>query len=131
MASPDTEIVTFTQRGADKMRGILAAASAAGAGLRIDVVSGGCSGFQYRLALDEPSDGDLVLEHRGVRILVDRDHLAYVRGACVDYVADADGHRFRVDNPNVISGCGCGSSFMLRDDAVGAPPPSASPSHPG
>jgi iron-sulfur cluster assembly accessory protein len=120
MSTSETETVTFTERGAEKMQEVLAAAAGPDmeAGLRIDVVSGGCSGFQYRLVLDEPTDADLVFEDRSVRILVDREHLAYVRGASVDYADDADGQRFRVDNPNVVYGCGCGSSFVLREDTV-------------
>jgi len=115
------ETVTFTDRGAAKMQEILATVSEAeGAGLRIDVISGGCSGYQYRLALDEPGATDTVFEDRGVRIVVDTDHLAFVRGAEVDYVEDASGPRFRVDNPNVVYGCGCGNSFVLRDEAEAA-----------
>src|SRR5690606_19437818 len=84
------------------------------AGLRIDVVAGGCSGRQYRLALDEATEDDLVTEVAGVRVLVAGDAMRYVRGARLEYDEGAGG--FRVDNPNVVYGCGCGSSFVLRDE---------------
>ncbi|HWV85132.1 MAG TPA: iron-sulfur cluster assembly accessory protein [Capillimicrobium sp.] len=113
-----SDTVTFTDRGAAKMQEVLAAVQDAdGAGLRIDVISGGCSGYQYRLALDEPGERDLVFEDRGVRIVVHDEHLPFVRGAEVDYVDDAGGPSFRVNNPNVVYGCGCGNSFVLREEA--------------
>ena len=116
MSSPT---VTFTEPAAAKMREVLGAVGvdAETPGLRIDVGPGGCSGYQYRLAIDEPGTDDLVLEDRGVRIIVASDHVRFVDGAEVDYSDGAGEAGFRVDNPNVVYGCGCGSSFVLREDA--------------
>jgi iron-sulfur cluster assembly accessory protein len=116
-----SDTVTFTDRGAAKMQEVLAAVpDADGAGLRIDVIAGGCSGYQYRLALDEPADGDLVFEDRGVRIVVRNEHLPFVRGAEVDYVEDESGPSLRINNPNIVYGCSCSNSFMLREEAATA-----------
>ncbi|HWK26325.1 MAG TPA: iron-sulfur cluster assembly accessory protein [Solirubrobacter sp.] len=116
------DAVTFTAAGAAKLREALDAAGGSdAAGLRIDVQDGGCSGYQYRLALDVPEEADVVFEHLGVRILVASEHLAYVRGAQVDYTENASGAGFRVNNPNVDYSCGCGSSFVLREAAADAP----------
>ena len=86
------------------------------AGLRVGVRGGGCSGFQYALAFDSQRDGDEVFEDHGLRILVDTPSLPYVRGAIVDYVEGLQGAGFKVDNPNVIAACGCGSSFRGAED---------------
>ena len=85
------------------------------AGLRVGVRGGGCSGFQYALAFDNLRDGDEIFEDHGLKILVDRPSLPYVRGAVVDYVESLQGAGFKVDNPNVIAACGCGSSFRVAD----------------
>ena len=61
-------------------------------------------------------DGDAVFEDHGLRILVDTPSLPYVRGAIVDYVEGLQGAGFKVDNPNVIAACGCGSSFRVAEE---------------
>ncbi|MBI5106145.1 MAG: iron-sulfur cluster assembly accessory protein [Solirubrobacterales bacterium] len=117
--SLDAALVTLTPPAADKLREVVAAQQAfpAEAGLRVGVVHGGCSGFQYHLALDVAAEGDRVVEHDGLRLLVGDDSVRYVDGSSIDFV-DAPGRSgFVVDNPNAIAGCGCGSSFVLRDDA--------------
>ena len=80
------------------------------------VRGGGCSGFQYSLALDEQRDGDQVFEHEGIRVLVDPASLRYVDGSTVDYTESLMGAGFEVQNPNVVASCGCGSSFRVKDD---------------
>jgi iron-sulfur cluster assembly protein len=111
-------LITFTDMGAEKVKDFLASQSAdiQTAGLRVGVRGGGCSGFQYALAFDTQRDGDEVFEDRGLRILVDGPSLPYVRGAVVDYVEGLQGAGFKVDNPNVIAACGCGSSFRVAEE---------------
>jgi iron-sulfur cluster assembly protein len=111
-------MITFTDTGAQKVKEFLASQSAdmLTSGLRVGVRGGGCSGFQYALAFDTERDGDQVFEDRGLRILVDGPSLPYVRGAVVDYVEGLQGAGFKVDNPNVIAACGCGSSFRVADE---------------
>ena len=111
-------MITFTEKGAEKVQEFLAGQSAdlQTSGLRVGVRGGGCSGFQYALAFDTERDGDTVFEDHGLRLLVDSESLAYVRGAVVDYVEGLQGAGFKVDNPNVIAACGCGSSFRVADE---------------
>lgn len=111
-------MITFTDKGAEKVQEFLASQSAdiETAGLRVGVRGGGCSGFQYALAFDTLRDGDEVFQDHGLRILVDGPSLPYVKGAVVDYVEGLQGAGFKVDNPNVIAACGCGSSFRVADE---------------
>jgi iron-sulfur cluster assembly protein len=111
-------MITLTDKGAEKVQEFLAAqAAVAGtAGLRVGVRGGGCSGFQYALAFDEQRDGDTVFEDRGIRLLVDGPSLPYVKGSVIDFVDELQGAGFKVENPNVIAACGCGSSFRVADE---------------
>jgi iron-sulfur cluster assembly protein len=111
-------VITFTDKGAQKVQEFLASQSAdiQTSGLRVGVRGGGCSGFQYALAFDNQRDDDEVFTDHGLKILVDRPSLPYVRGAIVDYVEGLQGAGFKVDNPNVIAACGCGSSFRVADE---------------
>ena len=67
-----------------------------------------------------PFDGDVVIEDGGIRVIVEAEHLPFVHGASIDFSTDAGAAGFRIDNPNVVYGCGCGNSFLLRDDAGAA-----------
>jgi iron-sulfur cluster assembly protein len=111
-------MISFTEQGAEKVREFLASQGTdiQTAGLRVGVRGGGCSGFQYALAFDNQRDDDEVFEDHGLKILVDRPSLPYVRGAVVDYVESMQGAGFKVENPNVIAACGCGSSFRVADE---------------
>jgi len=111
-------VITFTDRGAEKVQEILDSqnADAATSGLRVGVRGGGCSGFQYALAFDTERDGDQIFEDHGLRLLVDGPSLPYVRGAVVDYAENLQGAGFKVENPNVVAACGCGSSFRVAED---------------
>jgi iron-sulfur cluster assembly accessory protein len=110
--------VSFSQKGAEKVREFLASQQAdiGTAGLRVGVRGGGCSGFQYQLAFDDQHDGDVVFEDNGLRILVDAQSLPYVDGSSIDYVDSLQGAGFQVNNPNVVAACGCGSSFRVAED---------------
>jgi iron-sulfur cluster assembly accessory protein len=80
-------------------------------GLRIGVVGGGCSGFQYQLNFDSPKEGDRIADIEGVRVLVDEISLPYIAGTTLDFVEGLHGAGFRFDNPRASRTCGCGSSF--------------------
>ncbi len=112
-------MITLTDKGAEKVQEFLSAQAAVveTAGLRVGVRGGGCSGFQYSLAFDEERDGDSVFEDQGVRLLVDRASLPYVEGSVIDFVEGLQGAGFKVENPNVIAACGCGSSFRVAEEA--------------
>ncbi len=81
--------------------------------LRVAVEGGGCSGFQYNIDLDDPTDGDLVLEGDGQKVVVDAVSLPFLADAVIDFSEELIGARFVVDNPNATSSCGCGTSFSI------------------
>lgn len=85
--------------------------------LRVAVEGGGCSGFQYEIKLDEPAQGDLVLEGTGdlaaQKVLIDEVSLPLLAGAVIDFTEELIGARFVVQNPNATSSCGCGVSFSM------------------
>lgn len=90
-------------------------------GLRVYVYGGGCSGFRYGMMLeDKPGPDDVVVESRGMRVYIDPQSLSYLPGAEIDYLDTLMGAGFSVNNPNAVSGCGCGSSFRTVD-STGSP----------
>ena len=88
-------------------------ASAEGKALRVAVEGGGCSGFQYDIALDDPKDDDLILEGAGQKVVVDSISLPFLANAVIDFSEELIGARFVIDNPNATSSCGCGTSFSI------------------
>ena len=81
-------------------------------GLRVRVVPGGCSGFQYSLNIEEQSrEGDFILDEKGVRMFVDMFSAQYLNGVEIDYVSGVMGSGFTFKNPNATGSCGCGTSF--------------------
>ena len=81
-------------------------------GLRVRVVPGGCSGFQYSLNIEENSrQGDYIMDEKGVRLFIDMFSAQYLNGVEIDYVTGMMGSGFTFTNPNATGGCGCGSSF--------------------
>lgn len=111
-------MITITDKGAEKVHEFLDAqnAEAQVAGLRVGVRGGGCSGFQYVLAFDEQRDNDQIFETHGLKLLVDTESVPYVRGSVIDYEESLQGAGFKVENPNVIAACGCGSSFRVAEE---------------
>jgi iron-sulfur cluster assembly accessory protein len=119
MDAPETA-VTVSDTAAEKIRGLTATNEEAGEqALRVAVKGGGCSGFQYALALDKPKDDDHVFEDNGVSVVVDKVSMQFVFGSQVDFVDGLQGAGFTVNNPNVVAACGCGSSFQVKEDAAG------------
>lgn len=81
-------------------------------GLRVRVIPGGCSGFQYAMNIEEsPADTDEVIEKDGLKVFVDMFSAQYLSGVEIDYVSNVMGSGFTFNNPNSTGGCGCGSSF--------------------
>ncbi|CAN5671078.1 iron-sulfur cluster insertion protein ErpA [soil metagenome] len=82
------------------------------AGLRVRVVPGGCSGFQYSLNIEEESKtGDFILDKFGIKLFVDMFSAQYLNGVVVDHTSNMMGSGFTFENPNATGGCGCGTSF--------------------
>ena len=109
-------MIHVTEMAAEKINALLVEEQKTGAGLRVFVQGGGCSGFQYGLMIDEGEgdpNSDQVFEVNGVRLLVDPISLRYLDGAEVDFVDNNMGGGFTIKNPNAKSTCGCGSSFNV------------------
>lgn len=82
------------------------------AGLRLFVQQGGCAGLSYGMRFDdEPEEDDTIVEHHGLRVFVDPASLRYIEGSVIDFEGGLQGAGFHVENPNVVSECGCGESF--------------------
>lgn len=109
-------MITLSDRAATELSDLITSQANALA-LRVWVKGGGCSGLSYGLALDdtEPEEGDEVFEDKGVKIFIDPLSLSYMTGSTVDYVDDVLGGGFKIDNPNAVSSCGCGSSFKTEE----------------
>lgn len=105
-------MVTLTPQATDKLRALIAAEGDPGTGLRVQVVPGGCSGFEYDLSLSAPADGDEVVEEDGVRVILDRFSVPYLLGMELDYEEGFQGAGFLIHNPNASASCGCGKSFQ-------------------
>ena len=113
--------LSLTDAAAGKLKELTAAETNPAIGLRVYVYSGGCSGFRYGMMLeDAPTADDRMIEANGVKVYVDTKSVDLLKGSEIDYVDTLMGAGFTVNNPNAVSGCGCGSSFRTADDA-GAP----------
>ena len=105
--------LTITERAARRIGEILKA-EPAGAMLRLSVMGGGCSGFQYKFDVENTkADDDATIVRDGVTVLVDSMSLQYLAGSEVDFVEDLIGASFKVNNPQAKASCGCGTSFSL------------------
>ncbi len=105
--------VTLTERARERVRRYIGSRGQ-GLGLRVGVTRTGCSGLAYVVNYaDEVTDADVVFESNGVKVVVDRDALAYIDGTEVDFVRDGLNEAFRFRNPNVTGECGCGESFSV------------------
>ncbi len=107
-------VVALTPKAIEMVRDTMAREKLEGYGLRVAVVGGGCSGFQYGLDLEkEFHAGDLVFEQDGIKVYVDPMSAQYLMGVSIDYVEGLHGSGFSFKNPNVKHTCGCGSSFSM------------------
>ncbi|HEX3986943.1 MAG TPA: iron-sulfur cluster assembly accessory protein [Acidobacteriaceae bacterium] len=112
--APRTTPVRLTDSAVSKVREIMATQDPLPAGLRIGVVGGGCSGFQYSMSFENQSGMmDKVYDFNGLKVFVDATSLMYLNGCVVDYVETLEAAGFKFDNPTVKSTCGCGSSFQV------------------
>jgi iron-sulfur cluster assembly protein len=118
MIDAQSTVVSLTDAAASKLRELTQNEPSPEIGLRVYVYSGGCSGYRYGMMLeDQPTPDDRVLSANGVRVYVDGNSLPLLQGSEIDYVDTLMGAGFTVNNPNAVSGCGCGSSFRTADDA--------------
>lgn len=124
MEQTQTAQITLTPAAADAVQELLEKRELSDLALRVFVSGGGCSGFQYGMALeDNIRETDIVKEQHGVRLVIDEISINYLDGATVDYVDEVMGSGFKIENPNAVSTCGCGSSFKTdgepKENAAG------------
>jgi iron-sulfur cluster assembly accessory protein len=105
--------VALTEAAARRINSVVAGEPPS-AGLRVAVEGGGCSGFQYEIAVaSAPNADDVIIERDGARLFVDPVSLPFLLGSEVDWVDELIGASFKVKNPNATSSCGCGVSFSV------------------
>jgi iron-sulfur cluster assembly accessory protein len=106
--------LTLTPQAIAKVREIMATQDPLPSGLRIGVVGGGCSGFQYSMAFETQAGMmDKTFSFEDLKVYVDATSLMYLNGCIVDFVETVEAAGFKFDNPQVKSTCGCGSSFSV------------------
>ncbi len=109
--------LTLTEEAAVQVRQFFAAENLdeTSAALRVSVMPGGCSGFEYALEVDEqpPADDDYVLESQGIRLFMDPFSGQYLSGVRIGYHSSFQGQGFTFENPNATGSCGCGTSFSV------------------
>ncbi len=116
-----TSTIFVTEAALQTVRKLLAEKDVPDYGLRVFVAGGGCSGMQYGMALEaEARPYDHVIEQDGVKVFVDPTSMMYLTGATIGYEDSIMGGGFKIDNPNAVSSCGCGSSFKTADSAGAA-----------
>jgi len=114
-------LVALSDAAAAKLRELTLAENNPAIGLRVYVYSGGCSGFRYGMMLeDQPGAEDITVVSQGINVYVDQQSTQLLNGSEIDYLDTLMGAGFTVNNPNAVSGCGCGSSFRTADSAGSA-----------
>jgi iron-sulfur cluster assembly protein len=112
--APQGTTISVTEEAADEALALLEGENMDTdiSGLRLYVQQGGCAGLSYGMRFDnEPEEDDTVFEHHGLRVLVDPASMNYIEGSVLNYEGGLQGEGFHVENPNVVSECGCGESF--------------------
>jgi len=105
-------LVALTDKAIEMVKDAMQREGLTGYGIRVGVMGGGCSGFQYSMDFEQaPKDGDITVEQDGVKLYVDSMSSMYLQGVTIDYVVGLQGAGFKFNNPNAKSTCGCGSSF--------------------
>lgn len=103
--------ITLTEKAANKVKQMLKKESKENYGLRLGITMGGCSGYMYDISFEkEPKSSDTVMEEKGVRIFMNPESMAFMKGSTVDYRDGLQNAGFKIDNPNVKRTCGCGHS---------------------
>lgn len=119
MATPvTTETVLLTPAAAEVVRGLRKEQKLDDSyALRVYITGQTCSGFQYGMALDnKPRETDSSFESEGLTVLVDESSIQFMAGARVDFIDDARGKGFLVDNPNAPPSCSCESGTCGSSD---------------
>lgn len=116
-----TQTIILTDAAAEMVRNLLVQKNVPEYGLRVFVAGGGCSGLQYGMQLEpEAKPYDNVIEHEGIKVFVDPTSMMYLTGATIDYEDAIMGGGFKIENPNAVSSCGCGTSFKTSNSSGAA-----------
>jgi iron-sulfur cluster assembly protein len=116
MVQEAQEVVSITDKAAERAIALLKDRGVEDGALRVFVVGGGCSGYQYGMAIAHGrEEDDIVIERAGVTVLVDPESAPLMRGAEIDYVDDLMKSGFTIFNPNAVKSCACGSSFQTAE----------------
>ncbi len=111
-------MISMTDKAAEKARSLLEQKGLESGALRVFVAGGGCSGYQYGMAIAEGAEeGDVVVEQGGVKLLIDAESAPLLKGTEIDYVDDVMKSGFTIFNPNAVRTCACGSSFDTADSS--------------
>jgi len=107
-------MIRLTPVASTKVKEIMSMQTPVPTALRVAVVGGGCSGFQYHMAFEnQTNESDEVVDFDGLKVAVDQMSSMYLEGVEIDYIETLEGAGFKFNNPNVKSTCGCGSSFSV------------------
>jgi iron-sulfur cluster assembly accessory protein len=113
-----SEQLVLTDAAVDRIKFLLQKEGKPAAGLRVYISGGGCAGMSYGMTIDDSvSNDDAIVNSKGVKVVVDKLSLIYLRGSKIDYVENLQTSGFQIDNPNAASSCGCGLSFKANKDA--------------
>ena len=113
-------MVNLSEKAAAEIKAIMNQNGGTFEGVRVFVAGGGCSGLSYGMQIaDEPATADdLVFDHEGVKVIVDMGSHQYLDGASIDFDDSLQGGGgFKINNPNAVKSCGCGSSFATEEGA--------------
>lgn len=113
-----SEQLILTDSAVERIKALLVKEGKPDAGLRLYISGGGCAGMSYGMSIDDVvSNDDAVVRTHGVKVIVDKLSLIYLRGSKIDYVENLQTSGFQIDNPNAASSCGCGLSFKATKEA--------------
>ncbi len=108
----DANPIVLTPKAVEMVKSAMEQEGLKDHGIRVGVVGGGCSGFQYSMDFEKQgADGDLTFEQEGIRFFVDPMSSMYLQGVTIDYIQGLQGAGFKFNNPNAKTTCGCGQSF--------------------
>lgn len=116
MSTKQTQrLITVTESAAVKIKEFMAEEAEKPEYLRVYVQGGGCSGLSYGMGFEKaPDDDDIVIKENGINLLIDSYSIDHLKGANVDYIESLMGSGFKINNPNVVKSCSCGSSFSTE-----------------
>jgi len=113
--SSSKDSITLSQAAEERILEIQSKPENKNKHLRITILGGGCSGFQYNFKLDDKADKDdfKLIKNKHTLVVIDQTSLGFLHNCLIDYVNEMGGSYFKIDNPNAAASCGCGSSFSI------------------